>query len=1016
MNKLELFFKKVIDLRWYVVVLFGFISIAGFFSLSGVKMDAIPDITNKQVLVNTKTGAMDPSRIEKSVTYPVESALYGIPGLIDMRSISKFGLSQVVLIFRDDVDIYFAREQTLQRLSALRDELPQNISPTIAPLTTGIGEIIMYRVYSTSGDNDLMKLRTAQEFIIARELKKVRGVAEVDTMGGFERELHLNINSSRVVQYGMTPEKLIAQVQTVGENYGGGYIEKDGKQAIVRTYPNLKSYEDIMQIPVKVDYTGGLIPLGKLVDVRQDFTQRLGLATYNGSEAVLGTVMLQSGENAREVLVGVKEAITELNSKGNDIQIEILYDRQFLIDSTIKVVLRNLGEGILLVVGVLCLLLGNLRVGLIVAACIPFCILILAICMKLFGISANLMSLGAIDFGLLVDSSVVLVERIITGLYSYKDGKEKGEQIAKLTASVMKPILLGISIIVLVYTPILLFSGIEGKTFKPMAINVVIALIASIVVAFLLMPVLAYFGISQKHHKESKLFHHLSSIYGRLLDVVLLKWQFVIAICGIFFVISVITFFRMPSDFLPELNEGDIVYTIVAEEGTSLTKTRDIIQNIEKEILKNPAIIKTFARLGTSQAGLDPMPQNSADIFVSVKDEYKTRATKISQGIYNSLKKTYEDIEITEAQPIKMRFNEMLEGSRADISLKVFGDDLNVLMDITAKITTLLEENPNIKEIEGDFINSIRKTTTIDVIPNYNQIMRYQVSIQDINSDFADAMGGFKVGSFYATEFPISIVLHLDEQNRNKLDSIRNIPIGLPEGGSFPLSKIAEVKESEDITSIPRIFGRRYSSVSIYLKNTDYAKFVNTATKQIKEANIVPEGYSLEWGGRFKNLTNAKKQIFTVIPIILLIILGLLYKMFGSFKEVGIVFASVPFGISGGIILLFICGIPITISVYIGFIALIGISLLNSIILLDTLNKAHDLKQACISRLRPILMTALVASLGFIPMAFGHGIGAEVQQPIAITVIGGIISSTIATLCLIPVLVRKLSVNCQFFA
>lgn len=1008
MNKIELIFKKIIDCRWYILLLFGFVAIFGFLSLKNIKLDAIPDITNKQVVINTKTGAMDPSRVEKSVTYPVESALYGLQGLVDMRSLSKFGLSQLVLIFRDDVDIYFAREQVLQRLSSLRDELPPNISPTIAPLTTGIGEIIMYRVYSKIGDNNLTKLRTAQQLVIARELKKVSGVAEVDTMGGFERELHLNINSARMIALGMNPQKLINQLKTIGENYGGGYIEKDDKQAIVRTYPNLKNYQDIMNIPVKINHNGDLINLDKLIDVRQDYSQRLGIATYNGQESVIGTVFLQSGENARDVLIKVKNEINKINQKSEDIAIEILYDRQFLTDSTIKVVIKNLLEGILLVIGVLCILLGNLRIGLIVAVSIPFCILILAIFMRIFNISANLMSLGAIDFGLLVDSSVVLIERIISGLYFYKNQDEKTNQIAKITASVVKPVFLGIIIIILVYVPILLFSGIEGKTFKPMAINVAISLFASVLIAFLLMPVLAFFFIKNGNHGESKIFDYILVFYDKILQIVLEKPIRAIIPCGLFFILSSMAFFRMSVDFLPELNEGDIVYTIVAPEGASLSKTKEIIQEIEKNILQNPEVEKTFSRIGTSQAGLDPMPQNAGDIFILLSEENKINAPAISSVIYKKLADSnMQSYKITETQPIKMRFNEMLEGSRADISLKIFGDDLNILMNATNQIISLLKDDENIKQIEEDFINSIRKTSTIDIIPNYSQIMRYQVSMSDVNSGFADAMSGFKLGNFYESEFPISILLHLDEKNRNKIESIGGIPIGLSDGGSFPLSKIAEIKEGQDITSIPRIFGKRYSSLSIYLNNTNYAKFISEAEKKIKQEKIVPENYRLEWSGRFKNLNSAKKQIFLVIPVILLLIFGLLYKMFKNIKNVLIIFTSVPFGLSGGVFLLFICDIPVTISVYIGFIALIGISLLNSIILIDTINKENDLRKSCISRLRPIIMTALVASLGFVPMAFATGIGSEVQQPLAITVIGGIISSTIATIILTPILVKK---------
>ncbi len=958
--------------------------------------------------MNTKTFGMDPAKIEKSVTYPIEAELYGIPSLLEMRSISKFGLSQVILIFRDDVDIYFARNQVLQRISTIRDQIPNDMSPEIAPLTTGIGEIIMYRVYNPNGVDDIMELRTIQQFQFARELKKIRGVAEIDTIGGFERELHLNITPEKMAKYGMTPERLIAQIQTIGENFGGGYIEQDGQQKIVRTYAGLNSFEDVMNVPVKIDYSGKELPLKHIVEVSPNYSQRLGAATYKGKEAVIGTVMMQSGENAKEVLVKVKQEIKKLNQRSTNAKIEILYDRQFLIDSTIKTVMKNLAEGILLVVGVLCLLLGNFKVGMIVASSLLFCILILAACMNIFGISANLMSLGAIDFGLLVDSSVVLVEYIVSSLILHRNAKEKGQSIAQLSAQVAKPIAIGITIIILVYVPILMFTGIEGKTFKPMAINVIIAMAASLFVAFLLMPVLSFFFVDGAiTHEKHKFFAAIKNTYERLLDKALANVRLVILCCAGFFVFSLFLLAIMSSDFLPDLNEGDIVYTVVTKNGMSLSKTEEIIQGLEQRIAGEKEIEKTFSRVGISQAGLDLMPQNSADLFVVLKSKFRPDAKKISERIYQKIKDNCPDCEVTDSQPIKMRFNEMLEGSRADLSLKIFGDDLNVLMKITEKIKTLLEEKPAIKEIEEDFINSIRKGAFVDVIPNYTQIAKHQVTISDINNDLKDAMAGIKVGNFYATEFPISIVLHLSEKNRNDINAIGNIPIGLSDGGSFPLSKVSNLQESEDITSIPRLFGKRYSSLSIYLKNTDYANFIKNAESEITKNKIIPTGYYLEWGGRFENFNSAKKQIFIIIPLIVLMIFGMLYKMFGDVKKVMIIFSSVPFALSGAIALLFVCQIPITISVYIGFIALIGISLLNSIILLDTFKNNNDLRLTCLSRLRPILMTAIVASLGFLPMAFGHGIGAEVQQPIAITVIGGIISSTIATLILSPVLIKK---------
>ncbi|MDX2082881.1 MAG: CusA/CzcA family heavy metal efflux RND transporter [Rickettsiales bacterium] len=1015
MTKERKFFKKLIELRSFVLIGFGLIAIFGFYSLQHVKIDAIPDITNKQVIINSKTFGMDPTLVEKSVTYPIESELYGIPDLAEMRSLSKFGLSQITLIFKDQVDINLARNQVMQRLSAVGDQIPPNIRPTIAPLTTGIGEIIIYRLFNPKGSDNLMELRTIQEFEIARELKKVSGVAEVDTIGGFERQIHLNIDPRKITDFGMTEQKLINQIQTIGENFGGGYIEKDDKQKIVRTYSNIKSFDDVMNVPIKIDYKGNILPLRKVVEIRQEESQRLGAATYKGQETVIGTIMLQSGENSQEVLNKVKKAISKINESRSDVEIEILYDRQFLINSTIKTVIRNLCEGILLVVGVLCLVLGNISAGLVVSSSLIFCIFILGCCMKFFEISANLMSLGAIDFGILVDSSVVIVEYLISQMHKIKSREEKIEMIAKLTAQVAKPTFIGIAIITLVYIPILMFTGVEGKTFQPMAINVIIAMCASLITAFFLMPVLAFLFIKDVNHKNSKAFEYLLKFYEKILDIVLRNQNKTIIVCLVFFIFSMALTFFMPSDFLPNLNEGDLVFTITKAEGSSLSKTIEVAKKFEENLKNDQEIDKVFSRIGTGKSGLDPASQNICDLFVILKPQYKIAATKLSNKILQKLKNIEcDNCNIVATKPIEMRFNEMLEGSRADLSLRIFGDDLQKLIEINQKIHDLLKDQPQIKEIEEDMINSIHKGYFVDVIPDYEKIVKHQITLANVNNDLSSAMAGFEVGKFYATEFPISIILHLDEKNRS-LHSIENIPVNLSQGGSFPLSDVVTVKESVNVSSIPRLFGQRYAALSIYLKNTEYEKFIAEAESKIKDNNILPPNYKIEWKGRFKNFNNAKQKIFTLVPLIILAIFFILKKMFGSYKKVLVVLSSIPFALSGAVILLFICHIAITVSVYVGFIALIGISLLNSIILINSMDKNVDLRSACLSRFRAILMTAIVASLGFLPMSFGHGIGAEVQQPIAITVIGGIISSTATTLLLIPALVKKfLTLSNQF--
>ncbi len=1021
MAKLESFFNKILHYRFYIIALFAIVIMFGIYSILHIKIDAIPDITNKQVIINSKTSSMDPLRAEKVVTYPIESEMYGIEGLEEIRSLTKFGLSQVVLIFKDDVDIYFARQQVLQRLINLKDVLPMGISPNIAPLTTGIGEIIIYRIYYAKDEKNsgvdyrnLSELRTAQQFILARELKRIKGVAEVDTIGGYARELHLNIKPEVLKANGMNLAKLEQQLTTLGENYGGGYIEKDDKQMIVRTNPNIKNYEDIINIPLKVSGSGSDILIRQVVEMRQDYSQRLGAATSGDKEAVLGTVMLRAGDNAKEVLNDVEKAIANLNQQNDKVKIEVLYNRNFLISTTITTVLKNLLEGVALVIIVLCVIVGGVRIGLIVAMSLPICAFILAIAMKLFGISANLMSLGAIDFGLLVDPSVVVIEYLVAHL-AFNSREEKLRNISQLLSKMVRPLFFGMLIIILVYVPILMFHGIEGKTFKPMAIAVIISLIASIVTAFILMPVLAYFLLNNQHHHQSKIMEKINAIYCKILRLLEINRYKTILFSFLFFIFSIVVFVKMPSDFLPNLNEGDNIITIAMQDGTSLSKTVEIAKEASAIISKDPRISKVFARIGSGESGLDPAPQNVADIFIIIKDQYKGNASAISASNFKTLKGICSNCDISETQPIKMRFNEMLQGSRADLSLKVFGQDLKTLLDTSKKIKDLLAKDPQIKTIEQDLLNSIKIGNNINITPDYHKITRNQVAIANINRNVVDAMSGINIGNFYASEFPIAIILHMNEKNRNQLDSIAKIPISLADGGSIALKEVAEIKEEEGIISIPRLFGKRYAAISIYLNDTDYYNFIKNAEKTIKEAKALPSGYYIEWGGKFNNMQQAKKQIMLILPIIFLIIIFILFKIFHDFRKIAVVVSSLPFAISGGILLLAIVGLPITISAYIGFIVLAGISLLNSIILVDSVKDVATIEQACVSRLRPILMTALVATLGFLPMALARegAIGAEVQQPIAVTVIGGIVSATIATLFLNPLLLKIVLPVCR---
>lgn len=1032
--------KKVLQNRTWIIGIFLILCLVGIRSMISLPIDAVPDITNVQVMINTKTGALDPEQIEKTVTYAIETEMSGLPRLEDIRSLSKYGLSQVILVFHEGTDLYFVRQQVSQRLQNLKDQLPEGMTPELAPVTTGLGEVVMYTVTAKPNSalakkneaERLLYLRTIQDFLIRPELKKISGVAEIDSSGGFRKEIHVNAQIDAMERYGLSFEELHRKLKSLGDSYGGGYIQKEGKQIIVRTSSSLPNIEKIGQIPVRLDARGTPILLKQLANIREDHTQRLGAATYNGKESVLGTALMYIGANSREVSLDVVDAISKIKLP-DDVQTNVVYTRSFLVDQTVKTVAKSLAEGAALVIVVLLLLLGSFRAALVVALAIPVSMLFAVTGMKFFGISANLMSLGAIDFGLLVDGSVVMIENLLRRFEEHRNPEalsldQRFSLVKDSALEVAKPVVLGLFIIMVVYVPILALEGIEGKMFHPMAMTVLMALGASLLVAFFLMPVLGYIVLKVPHgeHKESKVFGFISRTYRPILFFGINHRAIVVTGTTTIALIAAFLFTRLGSDFIPQLDEGDIVLGLVRDTSISLDKSVDEQRKAEKIIQEFPEVETVFSRMGTPESATDPMGVNFADTFIILKKDHslwpkasqadgsnrRREKSELIEAISERIQKELPGHEVSPTQPIAMRFNEILEGSRADVGLRIFGPNLDKLVEYIDTSKEIVEKIPGASGAEMDALTALRKSPMMNIALEYDALSKYGVTLQEANSALMMAMGGIQVGNFYEVDRRFPVILHLDEKSRDNEKEIHRIPVALSGGGTIPLSSVAKFTEAPQVTTIARSFGKRYAALSIFLKDRDVASFVEEAKQKIEAGLKLDAGYTLDWGGQFKNLEKARLRLLLIVPITLLIIFIILLRNFVSVRLTLLVYSSIPLAVTGGIFSLFLRGIPFSISAGVGFIALLGIAILNSMVLVDFINqlraKGESVRDAVVHgatvRLRPVVMTALVAGLGFLPMALNTGLGAEVQRPLATVVIGGLITSTLLTLVLLPTL------------
>ena len=1024
------------SLKQRSLVLLAALTLLGFgiWSAFQLPIDAVPDLTGIQVQINTEVPALAPEESEKAVTRPIELEMQGLPGVEDMRSITKFGLSQVTMNFADGTDIYRARQLVTERLQGVLAILPPGAVPKLAPISTGLGEILYYTLsWKPGGDQrpsdfaeSLMQLRDAQEYIVKPMLRTVSGVAEINSSGGYARQIVVEPDVSKLTAANLTVADLAAVIKANADNAGGGIISQGSEQLTIRAVSRVQSSEEIADLPVK--FTGAVEPLRvrDLARVALGERYRTGAATYNGEECILGTVMMLAGENARVICKRVEPRLEEVRHKlPAGIVLTAVYERSDLVDRTIGTVKKNLTEGAVLVVVVLMLLLGNWRAALIVALAIPLSFLFALMGMNRFGISGNLMSLGAVDFGLIIDGAVVMVENIVRqlGERQHQLGRnltpeERSSVVLSASKQVGAPMFFGVVIITVVYLPILSLSGVEGKMFHPMAFTVILALTGALLLALTLMPVLCtYFLSGRITEKDNFLIRGVKFIYRPSLYLALrFRYLSVIVALGLMAGAGFL-FSKLGAEFVPKLDEGAITTMVYKEVGMSLEKSLEMQLQAEKVVLKNfPEVTYVFDRIGTSEVATDPMAANENDFYIFYKPLSEWPRTpgrpqnkrELCEQIEAAINAEVPGHHFEFAQPIEMRFNEMLEGSKSELSLKIFGPDFDELERIATSAKDLVNRvQGGTAELEVD-----GRTTNLVLNVKRAELRKRNLSAEAVNSAVAVALGGETVGSMMQGNRRYDIVVRLPEAQRADEKAIAALPVRVGEMALIPLGQLVDFKKEKVVEPITHELTQRKVGLMIGVKDRPMEGFVNEASAVLDKELKLPEGYSYEFGGSFKNLNEARARLTLVVPAALALILLLIYLSFRSVRQTLLIATGIPLALTGGIAALWLREMPFSITAAVGFIALSGVAVLNGLVMLtyynDLLEEGRSLRDAVIegslTRLRPVLMTALVAALGFIPMAIATGPGAEVQRPLATVVIGGILSSTILTLILLPVL------------
>ena len=1034
---LERIIRFSIAQRWLVLACVAGLAALGIYNFQRLPIDAVPDITNVQVQINSEAAGYSPLEAEQRITFPVETAIAGLPGLDYTRSISRYGLSQVTVVFEEGTDIYRARQLVSERIQSAREVLPPGVAPELGPIATGLGEIYMYVLSSEPGATTpegttwtAMDLRTLNDWVVLPQLRVVKGVTEVNTIGGYKKEIHVIPDPSALAAFGLTLADVMSALEENNANAGAGYIERNGEQNLVRIPGQAATLYDLRQIVV-ADSGAAPIRIGDIASVELGKELRTGAATQDGEEIVLGTAFMLVGENSRTVSQAVDARIDAIRpSLPEGVTLTTVYDRTLLVDRTIATVEKNLVEGALLVIVILFLLLGNIRAAILTALVIPLSMLMTITGMVENKVSGNLMSLGALDFGLIVDGAVIIVENCLRrfGMAQHSLGRlltqdERFNLAAEASAEVIKPSIFGIIIITVVYLPIFALTGIEGKMFHPMAFTVVLALTAALILSLTFVPAAVALLIRGKvEEKESTVMRGAAFAYRPALDAAI-RFPAVPVIAAVLLAgIAGFGATRLGSEFIPNLDEGDIALHALRIPGTSLTQAVEMQEQLERRLKEFPEVERVFAKLGTAEIATDPMPPSVADTFVMLKprkewpDPKKSKAALVAEMQAAAATIPGNNYEFT--QPIQMRFNELISGVRSDVAVKIYGDDLDVLLETAEQVEAAASTIAGAEDLKVEQVTGL---PVLSVIPDRDALARYGLSIDDVQGVVSTALGGSVAGQLFEGDRRFDIVVRFPEALRQDVAAIERLPIPLPasrqtvDGVTFlPLSELAKVEIVMGPNQISRENAKRRIVVTANVRGRDLGSFVSELQTVVDEEVETPSGYWIEYGGTYEQLVSASNRLAIVVPVALLLIFGLLLMLFGTARDALIVFSGVPLALTGGVAALALRDMPLSISAGVGFIALSGVAVLNGVVMLSFIKARREsgedllpaIREGALQRLRPVLMTALVASLGFVPMAFNIGAGSEVQRPLATVVIGGIISSTLLTLIVLPALYR----------
>ena len=1035
---LERILKFSIQQRWVILLIVLGMAALGVYNYQRLPIDAVPDITNVQVQINTEAPGYSPLEAEQRITFSVETAMAGLPFLEQTRSLSRYGLSQVTVIFKDGTDIYFARQLVNERIQEVKGQLPPGIEPSMGPIASGLGEIFMWTVEPREGAKkpdgtlyDATDMRTIQDWIVRPQLRNIPGVTEINTIGGYLKQFHVTPDPGKLVAYGLSFHDVMTALAKNNGNVGAGYIEKSGEQYLVRAPGQVTTIEEIQEIVVK--NAGGVpVRMKDIGEVALGKELRTGASTENGKEVVLGTVFMLLGENSRTVSQRVATKLAEVNrSLPAGVEAKTVYDRTTLVDRTIQTVAKNLIEGAVLVLVVLLVLLGNWRAALLTAMVIPLSMLFLITGMVQNKVSANLMSLGALDFGLIVDGAVIIVENCLRRLAIEQhrlgrllDRGERFQVVYEASREVFGPSFVSVIVVVLVNLPIFALTGVEGKMFHPMAFTVVVALFGAMILSLTFVPAaVALFVTGRVEEKESRVMGWARRTYEPALAFVMRFKVPVVTAAAVAVVLSGLLASRMGSEFIPSLDEGDIALHALRVPGTSLTQAIEMQKALEKRVMEFPEVDKMFAKIGTAEIATDPMPPSVADNFIMLKpqstwpDPNRTKADLVKAMQEAVEKIPGNNYEFT--QPIQMRFNELISGVRSDVAVKVFGDDLDTLLKNGEKISELLERIPGAADVKVEQVTGL---PVLSIKIDRKKVSRYGLNVADVQEVVEVAVGGKEAGRVFEGDRRFDLVVRLPEKLRSDMEALKRLPVPITMSGKstengqsaayVALGELAEFQIAPGPNQISRENGKRRVVVTANVRGRDLGSFVAETQERVRNEVKLPDGYWLEYGGTFEQLASAAQRLQIVVPISLLLIFGLLFMTFGSAKDALLVFSGVPLALTGGVLALWLRDIPLSISAGVGFITLSGVAVLTGVVMVACIRDLRAqgvaleaaINEGSLTRLRPILMIALVASLGFLPMALNVGTGAEVQRPLATVVIGGIISSTVLTLLVLPVL------------